>query len=216
LALAVGGGAWQSSLVRKLLPVGAELEQDDPDELWAVSARDPRIRLWLSLFRGLSGDRDWDRRVFRAYSLLETIATEVAPRESDVVDRAGEVLLDREGKVATTETSRGKVHWTVQCSLVALGLPDALVVPRPSRTLWEDVGVWADVRNAVAHEGYWPPPPMPTQREIRRNEVAEAFTVAAAGDGVDVGSLRYSEMCCAAVEVVLRAALAGHLASGCA
>lgn len=214
LALARGGGAWQSSIVRKLLPDGAALEEDDPGELWAASARDPRISLWLALFRGLSGDRDWDRRVFRAYSLLETIATEVAPPGSDVIDRSGGVLLDRAGTVATTNKSRGKVHWTVQRSLVALDLPDTLVVAHPSRTLWADVGVWVDVRNAVAHEGYWAPPPLPTRRENRRDDVAEAFTVAARGDGIDAGWFRYTEKCCAAVELVLRASLKGDLIGG--
>jgi hypothetical protein len=211
LSVSAGGGAWQSSIVRKLLPDGAVLEDDDPGELWAASGSDPRIPLWLSLFRGLSGERAWDRRVFRACSLLETIACEAAPYRSEVVDRDGDVLLDREGRVATTEQSRGKIHWTVQRSLVALGLPDALVAAHPSRTLWAEVGVWYDVRNAVAHEGYWAPPPLPTRRENRRDEVAEAFEVAAAGDGLDTGWLRYSDKSCAAVEIVLRAALHGQL-----
>jgi hypothetical protein len=211
LSVSVGGGAWQASIVRKLLPDGAVLEDDDPAELWAASGRDPRVPLWLSLFRGLSGDRAWDRRVFRACSLLETIASEVAPRRSAVVDRNGDELLDREGRVATTKQSQGKIHWTVQRSLVALDLPDVLVAAHPSRTLWEEVGVWYDVRNAVAHEGYWAPPPRPTRRERRRSEVADAFAVAAGGDGLDSGSLRYSDKSCAAVEVVLRAALRGEL-----
>jgi hypothetical protein len=211
LSVSVGGGAWQASLVRKLLPSGVVLADDDPDELWAASAEDPRVTLWLSLFRGLSRDRAWDRRVFRACSLLETIASEVAPSRTRVVDRDGDGLLDREGKAATTKQSRGKLHWTVQRSLVALGLPDVLVAAHPTRTLWAEVGVWYDIRNAVAHEGYWPTPPLPTRSTERRDEVAEAFSVAARGDGIDSGWLRYADRSCAAVEVVLRAALKGHL-----
>jgi hypothetical protein len=108
LSLSVGGGAWHSSILRKVLPVGVVLDDDDPGELWAASGTDPRIALWLSLFRGLSRDRDWDRRMFRACSLLETVGSEVAPRRVAVTDRDGKALHDREGRPATTKDSRGK------------------------------------------------------------------------------------------------------------
>jgi hypothetical protein len=42
--------------------------------------------------------------------------------------------------------NRGKIHWTVQRSLVALDLPDALLVTHPSQPLWSEIGVWLYVR----------------------------------------------------------------------
>jgi len=211
LSVSVGGGTSQSSIVRRVLPDDVVLEEDHPGELWAASGRDQRIALWLSLFRGLSRDRAWDRRVFRAYSLLEAVGSEVAPSGVAVTDRNGDGLSDRRGEVATTRTSRGKAYWTVQQSLLALELPDALLLAHPSRTLWAEVGVWVDVRNAVAHEGCWPQPPLPTRSESRRDEVAEAFAAAAGSGGLEDGWTRYSERSCAAVELVLRALLKGHL-----
>jgi hypothetical protein len=131
-----------------------------------------------------------------------------------VTDRDGNALLDRERRPATTKDSRGKSYWTVQHALMVLDLPDTAVVAHPSQTLWTDVGVWVDVRNAVAHEGYWAPPPLPTHRRSRRDEVAEAFTLA--GGGLEAGWTRYADSSCAAVETVLRAFLKGHLLDGSA
>jgi hypothetical protein len=211
LFVSVGGGAWQSSILRKILPVGVDMRTDDPGELWAASEGDPRVSLWFALFRGLSRDRDWDRRMFRACSLLETIGSEVAPRGVPITDRDGRALVDREGRPATTKDTRGRTYWTVQRALVALDLPDAVVVAHASRTLWADVGVWVDVRNAVAHEGYWAPPPLPTRRTSRRDDVAEAFAIAGGGSGREAGWARYADTICGAVEAVLRAVLKGHM-----
>jgi hypothetical protein len=81
-----------------------------------------RITLWLSLFRGLAGDRAWDPEGLSGELANGDDRQRVAPSRTRVVDRDGDVLLDREGAPATTKQSRGKIHWAVQRSLAALDL----------------------------------------------------------------------------------------------
>ncbi len=152
----------------------------------------------------------WDVRIFRACSLLEAIASEVLPSGPiPIVDNLGVALCDHEGKPATTAGTRGSIYALVRHCLNVHGLRDATVVTHPSQRLWDEVGVWVDVRHSVAHEGLWAPPPLATGKPARRGRVAAAFTLAGRGDGLDAGWLRYADTSTAAVEAVLRAAVTG-------
>lgn len=209
LAVSVGGGPWQASVLRKLLHDEQALPDDQPTAIWEAIRDRTREALWLSLARDLARERVWDRRIFRACSLLETMATEVAPPNTVVTDDQGAPLLNRQGEQATTGLPRARTYWALRRSITALGLDPGYLLAHPSRSLWDEIGVWFDVRNMVAHKGFWPAPPAATQRRARRDAVAEAFATAARGDDLAGGWLRYADTAVAAVETVVRAGLGG-------
>lgn len=94
-------------------------------------------------------------------------------------------------------------------TLGALSLSHAPLLAHPSHTLWHEVGVWLDVRNAVAHEGLWAPQPHVSSDPSAQRRVTEAFETVARGGGLDAGTIAYTDTCSAAAEAVLRAAVLG-------
>ena len=72
------------------------------------------------------------------------------------------------------------------------------------RSLWDEVGIWSDIRNLVAHEGQWLPPALPSTLAGAQRRSAAALEVAGRGDGYDAGANRYADAVMAATEAVLR------------
>ena len=202
-AVMLGEGPYPGSTLDRLAE-GRGLAALDPAVVWRTAPSDLRLALWLSLYRGAAAERAWDARMFRLFALLETMAREAFPQPTPVVDADGVPVVNPDGTPVTTATARGATYMLVRRGLQVLGLDEAVLCAHKDRTLWEEVGVWVDVRNTVAHEGVCRPAPAPTRRPATRERTAAAFELAGRGD-LDEGSRRYAEACAAGAEVVLRA-----------
>jgi hypothetical protein len=207
LAVMAGRGPWPGNSLEKLPGSADHVRPLDIAGLWNEQLfADSQALFWLSLHRGIAAEPRWDVRIFRVCSLLETVGRELVERLTPVVDPDGQLLSDYNGESATAKHLRGLVYVLLQRSLDALSIPESALCAHPSRGLWDEIGIWADIRNVVAHEGRWSPAPaLATDRRQRR--VAEAFELAARGDGMESGWLRYEQACAAGAEVVLRATL---------
>ena len=145
----LGSGPGPGSALEKLAPTAAPF---DVEALWRSESSDPRFGLWSSLYRGLAAEERWDTKVLRAVALLEAIAGEALPTSVAVKDRTEQPLLNHGGKPARTRETRGKIYMLLQACLDAVGLDDAPLLAHPDHTLWDEVGVWVDIRHAVAHQ----------------------------------------------------------------
>lgn len=114
LALMAGSGIYPGSVLERLLPEGELLEDVDPREIWVGARSSPLIALWLSLYRGVSAEPQWDVRVLRACSLLEAIGRERIDRGAAVLDDAGGELLDNGDRPATTAQLQGLMYVLVR------------------------------------------------------------------------------------------------------
>jgi hypothetical protein len=204
LALMAGSGTYPGSVLERLLPDGELLETVDPRDIWVGARSSPLVALWLSLYRGVSAEPRWDVRVLRACSLLEAIGRERINPDTAVVGTDGEVLLNHDGRPATTGPLRGLLYMLVsQAVEKILPSPHALLA-HDERSLWDEVGVWTDIRNMVGHEGQWLPPPYPSTRKSAQQRSAAALELAGRGDGYEGGANRYCDAVMASAEVVLR------------
>jgi hypothetical protein len=168
---------------------------------------DPLTALWVSMYRGVSAEGRWDVRVLRACSLLEAIGRERLTRPGPVVDAIGTPLLNHDDQPARTDQLRGLLYMLVNDAIDAVALSPRVLLAHDSRTLWEEIGVWADVRNLVAHEGQWLPPILPSTLKGPQCRSAAAFEIAGRGDGLDAGADRYAMAVIAGTEAVLRAVI---------
>jgi hypothetical protein len=209
-AVMLGEGPYPGSTLDRLAD-GLGLPALDPAAVWRAAPADPRLPLWLSLHRAAAAERVWDARMFRFCALLETIAGEAYPQPAPVLDAHGAVILGAQGTPTDTAAARGGAYMLLRRGLHALDLDEALLCASPDRSLWDEVGVWFDVRNAVAHEGACRAAPIPARRPGTRQRTATAFELAGRGD-LDRGSRRCAEVCAAGAEVVLRAVALGRLA----
>lgn len=203
IAVQVGSGQWPGSALEKL---ASSVQPLDIETVWRSDTSDPRLGLGLPLYRGMAAEDRWDTRILRSIALLEAIASEAFPSSVAVMDRTGGKLLGHGGKPARTRETRGRIFMLLQHCLTAVGIDDAALLTHSDHTLWHEVGVWVDMRHAVAHQGQWLPPPIPVSSPTSQARVAAAFETAGRGDGMDGRTRRYSDACAAATEVVLRTA----------
>lgn len=203
-AVMVGAGAFPGTVLARILPDGETLPPVGAQLAWTRAQSDPLVALWLSLYSGIAGEPRWDVKILRCCSLLEAIARERLPAESPVTDENGDPLSGYDGTPATTRSLRGKLYLLAASAIGSAIQSERPLLSHPSRTLWEEAGIWADVRNLVAHEGMWNPPPVPSTLGAQQARSAAAFEVAGRGDGVDAGSARYADAVSAAAEAVLR------------
>jgi hypothetical protein len=202
--LMVGGGTHPGSALERAAEPGDQVVPIQPLELWTRAMNDPLISLWQSLYRGISAEQAWDVRIFRACSLLEAIGRELLPANAPVRRSDGEPLLTATGEVATTKTLRGKVFALAnRAAGVAVTSPRPMIA-RKSHDLWDEVGVWVDIRNMVAHEGTWKPPGIVSTLPTAQRRSAAELDSAGLGDGLEGGALRYANAVAAATEAVLR------------
>jgi hypothetical protein len=203
-ALMAGGGTWPGTVLERLLPDGDDLEAIDTHDVWVSAESSPLLALWLSLYRDVVAEGRWDVRILRACSLLEAIGRERVHRGIAVVNEAGEDLLDNEDRPATTRQLRGLMYVLIR-SAVATVLPSSrALLTGEDRSLWEEIGVWADIRNMVGHEGQWLPPAIPSTLAGPQERSAAALELAGRGGGYGTGARRYADAVVAGAEAVLR------------
>lgn len=145
--------------------LGGFISGEDPHHLvkqWDAAAADPRILLWLRLHNEGTNDRRWDYQVFRAFNLLEGIAREVVPGQTPILDEHGRARLQPNNQPYTSKHARGAVALLLgKCMTPTPGphggsIPSA---PLPNNAVpdgfWDQLGLWVEVRNRVAHAGSW-------------------------------------------------------------
>ena len=205
LAQMAGSGTYPGNVLDRLLPSRDQLAAIDPRDTWGCAESDPLVALWLSLYRGVSAESRWDIRVLRGCALLEAIGRERFDGDTAVVDESGNALLDHGDRPATTATLRGLMYTLVREAVgIVLSSPRVLLT-RDATSLWDEIGVWADIRNMVSHEGQWLPPALPSTLKKPQQRSAAAFGRAGRGDGYDAGAHRYTDAVMAGTEAVLRA-----------
>ena len=205
----LGEGPYPGSPLDRLAE-GRGLPALDPAAVWGAGAAEPRLALWLSLYRAAVAERVWDTRMFRFCALLETVARETYPHRAAVLDAHGVPILSAQGSPIDTAAVRGPAYMLVGRGLRALDLGEEVLCAHPDRSLWEEVGIWYDVRNVVAHEGACRLEPTPMRRPAVRQRIAAAFQHAGGGDP-QRGSQSYADACAGSAEVVLRAIALGRL-----
>ena len=205
----LGEGPYPGSTLDRLAD-GRGLPALDPAAVWCSVPSDPRLALWLSLHRAAGAERAWDARTFRLCALLETMAAEAYPQPDPVLDADGAPILNPQGVPIDTAAARGGAYMLTRRGLHALDLDEAVLCTGAGQSLWEEIGIWFDVRNTVAHEGACRPAPLPTRRAAARQRTAAAFELAGGGD-LDLGCKRYADACAAGAEAVLRAVALGRL-----
>jgi hypothetical protein len=115
--------------------------------------RDPRLRLWLSLHHDALAEERWDFRVFRHFNLLETISREMFGEGSAVVRFDGSPIIGGDGKPVTTSSARGKVYALLRWWSEVVSSAEGNLCAPGATSLWDEVGVWVGLRDAVAHDG---------------------------------------------------------------
>ncbi|MET9512157.1 MucBP domain-containing protein [Streptomyces flavidovirens] len=177
---------------------------------WESLRGDARLRLWLSLYADAIGDERWDYRLFRCFNLLEGIASEKVERKG-VVDSEGNAILKPYGKPYTTKETRGKVYELIRVVAKATDQAESNFTSTPdlggASALWDEVGIWASVRNAVAHLGGWDV--IPKEQTLReRREEQEQQILRRSHDGtLDAGAWAAVRTIRSAAESTLFAAL---------
>jgi hypothetical protein len=210
LAVVAGGGARPTTALDRRSIIGTPATALNLAVAWQAGGSDPRIALWLALFRNIPAERRWDLRVLRCCSLLETIGREVVPPSTKVLDGAGAALRGYDGEEGTAATARGLTYILVKEAIEALAMSDDALRCHPSRNLWSEVGIWIDIRNAVAHEGHAQLEPADALTS-RQRRIVEALATAARGASLDAARSDYADAAMAGTEAVLRAAVLGRV-----
>lgn len=200
-----GRGTHPGSVLDRLLPDGDLVAAIEPRDVWARAESAPLVALWLSLYRDVSAESRWDVGVLRACSLLEAIGRERLDRDTAVVDESGNVLLDHSGRQAPTGQLRGFMYVLVRDAVEAILSSSRVLLTHDTTSLWDEIGVWTDIRNMVGHEGQWLPPGLPSTLTEPQRRSGAALELAGRGDGHDAGGYRYADTVMAGTEAVLRA-----------
>lgn len=178
-------GWWTEGTVYTGNLLSGFLSGEDPHSLlqqWDGLTSDPRARLWISLYADVLSDERWEYRLFRRFNLLEGIASHIVPKNQPVFDDNAYELLQANGKPYTTGQARGKVLELLRHVASVMHEAQTNYTARrdsgPPATLWDDVGVWVTIRNAVAHRGSWELPDGSPQSPA---EAATAADIASRG-----------------------------------
>jgi hypothetical protein len=155
--------------------VGGPISGEDIHGLqreWTGLQANPRAQLWASLYADAVRDTRWDYQFFRCFTLLEAIADEVVSPKKTITDAAGNprMLPNSKKDPYTTKHARGKVyellmHMAAQDPKILLlrFVSQPVNTKAPEDQLWDEIGMWVQIRNDVAHEGAWQPP-HPTEK----------------------------------------------------
>jgi hypothetical protein len=135
-------------------------------EHWAGVLKNPKAKLWLSLYEDALRETRWDFRFFRLFSMLESIGGDILPPNDVILDDNSQPRMKDATDAHTTASPRGKIYELTKKARAALGAQFV------GDQFWETISPWAPVRNQVAHEGGWALPegeqPDKERRRIER------------------------------------------------
>lgn len=181
---------------------------------WASLSSQPRVALWLSLLSDAMMEPRWDYRLFRCFNLLEGVASEAAPRDEPVLDDSGNPRLQANGQPYTTKHARGKVFWLLLKLSSSRTQAESFFSGRRSDGttfgLWDEVGLWVNIRNEVAHTGSWDRPMEQLTSPVMAAADAEIMARSHDGSALD-GQYNVARTIRNSVEAVIRAGLADEL-----
>ena len=160
---------------------------------WTDLSNRPRAQLWLSLFQDVRSTTRWDHQFLRLFILLEAMATERFPNPIQVVDPVGNPMLKTDGRPYMTSSARGGVYQMIADLCRTGSFSESFFSTRLNSSgnqadLWEEVGVWTDLRNEVVHEGGWEvimPPQDPGRHNRLVAELQDRSTDQSIGGGID-------------------------------
>lgn len=195
-AVYTAGGNWPGGQLGRRLPDGVGRPVAKPERWWEAMAADPRLAIWAALARGAADSPDRDLRVLRRCTLLETMGSELlADAWLQRTDDGRQPYTGRSRQTFLREWIAGLLEWTSDRTHVDL----ATLLPRGCPGLWEAAHLWADWRNAIAHNGYLNPADQRAEGVIGR---AQAVTGAgSAKEGLE----EYAAALEACVELILLA-----------
>jgi len=203
VAMAAGGPGWQHSEFQALAPDGYKPPIASAEEMLIAIAASRLTAFWIRLYTAALTESAWDVRIFRLWSVVETIAKSVVPGGLEVSRTDGATIMN--GKTnATTAEPLPRVYELLRRTHVALGVPASVAVCHPDHELWDEVRAWYSIRNAVAHDGSW-------GATAQGGVIVEERIVRAARPGgtFEEGCDRYRRHLEANVEAVIHAAIAG-------
>jgi hypothetical protein len=146
---------------------------------------DPMLRLFASLHRGATAERNLDFAYFRYWNLLETMAMLRIRPGQRVTDFSGNPLVRDNNKGVTTTSGDGKVYELLKRHFIRLNFSDKTYSSGLKMgTLWELCRIWYAFRNATAHYGGFRPNDPVQQQGLRGHQLAlQAYTEVVAGSG---------------------------------
>jgi hypothetical protein len=155
-------GSWIEGRLYTGNLLGGFLSGEDPHSLlaqWRRLQADARPALWLSLYADAVAEERWDYSLFRRFNLLEGIGAELLPWDRIVLDSNAKPFAQPNGDPYTTGHARGKVFELLRGVAVKSQEAESNFTAQPASgartTLWDEVGPWVAIRNAVAHRGSW-------------------------------------------------------------
>lgn len=211
LAIEVGGPQPTGRLIERLAPDGYTPPAIDSERAFLALYQQPQLALWAHLYSGIAAEEATEVRVFRLWSLLEAIANACVPSSSAVFAADGSPIVGPDGEPGTTSHSRGRVYSLLQAVQAAVDLPHSIAVCHPDHTLWDDVGIWKDMRDLIAHYGAVPVVPTSSDRGRERRVIEATERAARSGGNSRQGLRRYADHLVAHTEAVLLAAIDGHI-----
>lgn len=203
-----------------------ELSGEDVDDLvssWTALDARPRAQLWMSLNADALADPRIDYRIFRAFNLLEEIASEVVPKGQVVCDAQGAPYMKDKKNSYTTKEVRGSVLELLRKALGSSMDLESFATPVYERDavsgaiqaqqgdLWSEIGLWVKIRNRVAHDGtIRQPEGQPKNGDFAAIE-AEVSRFAFDGSSFAVGLDAMHRCMVTVCESVVRCAMAGKI-----
>lgn len=146
-----GGDRYRGNIIGGLISgENPPVLQDHIDSALA----DPMLRLFVSLHREATAERNLDFAYFRYWNLLETMAILRIRLGQTVTDFSGNPVFRDSNKRVTTKAGDGKVYELLKRHFVRLNFTDKTFGSGlKTATLWELCRVWYAFRNATAHYG---------------------------------------------------------------
>lgn len=123
---------------------------------WFESWRSaPRLQLWISQWSSAIATEHWDRQCLAIVTLLEGMSRELIPQPGRPLASDGTQLSGWDGKVSNAGIARSRVYQLLMRVAKSLEIEATEFVSGKESDLWHEVGIWVDIRDAVAHHGSW-------------------------------------------------------------
>lgn len=200
LALYGAPGDWPISNLVRRLPDGVERPHAPAAGWWSAMSEDPRLAVWVALARAAGSLPTQDLRVLQRCALFETMGSALIA-DADA-QRTEDGSAPRTAGKARATKLREWLFAVLSRVLTHSAVPPAAVLPRGVPDLWSVCGIWADWRNAVAHEGRLSPATAGSF-QVRAQRVADAALAIPDTTSVEEGLLDYGESLAACLELTL-------------